>query len=153
MTMHVAFQDIYRERILRLADKIERLRPYEFDVARWLSASGGPSCIASWAVATFHGDPKTSDDIGWTAHCLLGLDLEQARALFTPRTCDIYPDIADDDFSEIDAARHRITRQWAAATLRHLAATGMVDWQYARSTLTKPRAKPQRKRIPEYLPS
>lgn len=52
------------------------------------------------------------------AQARMGLSDRQSRALFTPDTNDGLPDISYE----------RITRQHAAAVLRHLAMTGEVDW-------------------------
>jgi hypothetical protein len=163
MTMHCDFHNEQQRRMLKLADKIESLKAYEFDVSRWLTPSGAPSCIASWAVAMFYGQPTNDMNIGHVAMDVLGLDLEQGRKLFTPIWSDIYPETSgsDADYNN-DFARHDITREWAAATLRHLAVTGEVDWHFTRRFGQKyaniNKASPKgvmmpTRRVPEYISS
>lgn len=158
MSMHYwNFHNVYQRRMLKVADKIEHLKPDEFDVSRWLTPTGAPSCIASWTFAMFHGKPNHERDIAGIASMLLGLDSDKARKLFTPRCSDIYPERPEgrDGDYENDFARHDITREWAAATLRYLAATGEVDWVRNRPAPDRIRrdVPPLTARITEFITS
>lgn len=117
---------MYKERILALADHIEKLphiddieeaRPH-FTMSRYFNPCGSPSCIAGHAICMF-SDKKFEDVYDYEfseAAEVLGLDWETADKLFTP--------------SALDTGKHwpQITPKEAARTLRHLAETGEVKW-------------------------
>jgi hypothetical protein len=117
------------------------------------------SHLPAHRVASPHGRSPCFTD----SRPILGLDLEQGRKLFTPIWSDIYPETSgsDADYNN-DFARHDITREWAAATLRHLAVTGEVDWHFTRRFGQKyaniNKASPKgvmmpTRRVPEYISS
>lgn len=104
------------ERILHLADIIET-QPHTsaeaesgFSMQDYTHRCGTPSCIAGWANSVFEAVDLNSGEV---AAVILGLDFEQESSLFYPS-----------GYSE--ASKH--TPAQAARTLRHLAATGEVDW-------------------------
>jgi hypothetical protein len=115
------------ERILKLADVIEGL-PHgtvdwassigelsAFNMSEWNCGTVG--CIAGWTIKVFS---KADDSTHYTteARSLLGLSSEEAEGLFTPRCRDV------EDY-------RRVKPTQAAAVLRHLVATGEVDWSVA----------------------
>ena len=117
------------ERIEGLARHIERLRtvgpghqakeePGYFQ-GRWKHRCDTPACIAGWAIHLFGEDqvPFGMAPMGWAA-TLLGLTHRQQDALFQCRPA-LYPGGGS------PSARD------AAATLRHLARTGEVEWRRA----------------------
>ncbi|RWF44259.1 MAG: hypothetical protein EOS65_02465 [Mesorhizobium sp.] len=117
------------ERILQLADVIEKTphKPIyyhgnspapltEFNMERWHCGTIG--CIAGWTVHLFgNKGASAEDDAGMKAGELLGLSLNDADNLFCPGSGREGPRL-----SEIKPAK-------AALILRHLAATGEVNWQ------------------------
>ena len=102
-----------RERVLELADWIEKLPPEDFDMTTWRHGCQSPACIAGHAFALF--EPKLfANTIGSEysrAKSALGLNRRRAADLFTP-----------------DGLMDRTTNIQAARVLRHLAETGVVDW-------------------------
>ncbi len=113
------------DRILMLADEIEKpTRGFGFNMDWWsvngavlkgwplrepTNYCGTVCCIGGHAEAMY----GTKRDLGWTeAGRLLGLDEVKAYLLF-------YPNLGD---------YASISRSHAARVLRHLAATGLVDW-------------------------
>jgi len=123
------------DRINDLADLIEK-QPHGpslekeggFNMENYFHRCGTPSCIAGWACAmavdeygpelkakakaAYRGPHIAWSD--WLPADYLGLDRDKSFHLFAP----------DGDWS-------RITPSQAAATLRHLAKTGEVDWSVA----------------------
>lgn len=106
------------DRLLALAEEIERpSRGWGFDMSRWPYRTymggecGTPACIAGHAEAMYLCDPQDA----------LGISDLKAQVLFFP---ELY------DGPEYDT----IDRAWAARTLRHLAATGIVDWNATKET-------------------
>jgi hypothetical protein len=109
------------ERILQLADVIEKVPHVQldedaprgeldsFNMDDWHCGTAG--CIGGWAAQLF--DCATSE-----AGVALGLRCIEAMSLFTPKP------INPNDWS-------KITSLQAATVLRHLAATGIVDWSVA----------------------
>ncbi|WP_234842347.1 hypothetical protein [Sinorhizobium meliloti] len=129
-------------RLLDLASYIEQLPPdHRFDMECWLDDSYRPSCIATWALWRMLGDLPEGRKIDWLRCCpslpeaagqylcVLGDDLRQ---LFMPLCGDIMDSPPSRSTSEATIiTRHNISKEWAASTLRHLAATGKVDWKAA----------------------
>jgi hypothetical protein len=121
---------------LLLADHIEQPGG-AFRMSQWKD-DYGPCCIAAWATDTAVGrailrNASPSEICGIAKHWL-GLTQKQAELLFTPGWRDVFPDYAEpwhcvDAYQAATEARAKITRKWAAATLRHYAMTGEVDWQ------------------------
>ena len=114
-----------KERILELANLIEQQEPRTnhtptgFSMSIPFHACRTPSCIAGWA-CHLYGDDMTSDPL-YVATGLLDLEGMLADELFAP----------DNDYAAyfaIRRAHNHVTPQHAAAVLRHLAATGEVDW-------------------------
>ena len=109
------------DHILKLAEHIEQLDPSEYDQSQLEHPRcGTPACIAGHAVwlAGWWGRLPT----GFGAQIdfakdWLGLSQAERYALFSA-----HPDGLDDP----------PTAQDAAATLRHLAETGEVDWRATR---------------------
>lgn len=119
-----------KERILAVADAItsEEGRKH-FNMEHWLrhnnrsygalpsntalTSCGTTACIAGWVVHLFG---KPGDDLTTEAESLLDLSRAQAANLFIPTINKAYEDITPDE---------------AAIVLRHLAATGEVDWGIA----------------------
>ncbi|THK37668.1 hypothetical protein EHS39_13620 [Ensifer sp. MPMI2T] len=132
---HVRFTD-QQMRILGLANIIERIPDHRFNMECWLDHRYEPSCIAGWAVWEMIGARRDRSDIMRSmsipeeAARYLGVYGSAMRRLFTPIWNDLH-DGAAADYEAANDARRRISRQWAAATLRHLAATGEVDWKAA----------------------
>lgn len=111
-----------RERILALAELIEqqphtgRLSADGFCMSNYVHNCGTPSCIAGWAAWLSHRKPKQMEDsmaLFWRAQNYLDLSEDQADRLFLP-----YNYHCEDQYPPSQAA----------ATLRHLAETGKVDW-------------------------
>lgn len=122
-------QDVHRQRILLVAEVIER-QPHTpadspgsgFDMSKWVhgeSACGTPSCIWGWAEHLRTGSPEVDRDapmdpiFEW-----FGLDSDSSEmlALFTPMFKN--------------TTMYRVTPAQAAETLRRLADTGRVDWSH-----------------------
>lgn len=114
------------ERILQLADFIEKLSPERFDISLWIKAPdrfltnqqlihdcGTCACIGGWAQMLFN-DPY-EDSISHSQHAfeLLGLTELQADKLFCP------PNYSEPSLYPQD----RVVR-----TLRRLAKTGEILW-------------------------
>lgn len=111
-----------RDRILHLADMIDRLSPERFNMAFFVGKDGEElpgiaieleldcgtaGCIAGWACATYRPDRPAH---GHAAAAILELDAETARELFYPPRLSTR------------------TPYEAAAVLRSLAKTGVVAW-------------------------
>jgi len=117
-----------KERILDLADIIEndRLPLVRFDINWWARREyesphecGTIACIAGYAVAAAYGNriaKHFKTDVGGEARRILGLTVDEARELFSDGWRTLKP---------------RPTNKQAARVLRHLAATGKVDWSIA----------------------
>ena len=112
--------------ILDLADYMEALSPEKYDQAFWFHGCNTPSCIAGHCVSRKGwkkigiGVVKKGEKIGSvnkTAGDILGLEKELADRLFT----------------SLPYIEGTPTPLDAAATLRHLAETGEVDWMAART--------------------
>lgn len=115
------------ERILKLADVIEaapkqgiptsgaRKPITAFNMGSWHCGTVG--CIAGWAHQTF-GDGNYGVNICRAAEEHLDLNEHDAGELFIPATDNSLDDIVPSQ---------------AAKVLRHLAATGKVDWSVAAS--------------------
>jgi hypothetical protein len=123
-----------KERLLLLADMIENKRPpsvqpdLDFHMAMFWEAPedkgfgpedpeyhtcGTSACIAGWAVATFGSGTTNQKEIFREARVLLNLTEGQADGLFLPAD-------PDDHATKI-----------APTVMRHLVATGEVDWDIA----------------------
>ena len=139
--------DIHKEKILQLADHLETLPRYRFHLGRRLKPLSAPepnpdpyqaalyiyNCetvggIAGYACLLFvdpgrHDNPGEMPyfgmDFAGEAQHLLGLDDDQADALFMPSAKD-----------GMLAEYQDVTNQHAAITLRNLATTGRVDWSH-----------------------
>ena len=138
-------QRIHPQRINLLADTIENAGQ-GFDMREWLSLErpnhwdhqdpvgsaqncGAVACAAGWAVMLF--DPgfiytmrpinEASPSIQGRAAELLGLNSDQARALFLPAHGTTMRD-------ELMCEYEDVTPEDIAVTLRHLATTGRVRW-------------------------
>lgn len=105
------------DRINALADLIEQ-QPHTsihamdgFNMSGWTHTCGTPSCIAGWAR---HMSGQTEPSAWTIGEEWLGLTETQSDELFL---------MTDSDISFED-----VTPAHAAAVLRHLAATGTVDW-------------------------
>ncbi len=118
-----------KDRILELADRIEKMplladvrrsndsgievsAPEIFDMEHWRSRTdcGSIACVGGWATIMFGNPDKYYSDVA--SGELLGLDWSDAQMLFYPTQSTWY----------------RIAPARAAAVLRNLAATGLVDW-------------------------
>jgi hypothetical protein len=108
------------ERILHIADLIEKLEPQQFDMSDYVTENecGTVACIAGWTYLTY-GDLGGSGNPHESAENHFGLDEDRADSLFTPRSKD-----------GLNASYDDITPAHAAQTLRKLAATGEVDWSH-----------------------
>ncbi|MEJ6847492.1 hypothetical protein V3589_14890 [Sinorhizobium fredii] len=139
---HVRFTS-QQIRILGLAHLIEQLPDHLFNMECWLHEDYGPSCIAGWAVWEMVGlrhdrrDIMRSMSIPEEAARYLGVYGLGMRSLFTPVWTDLHDGPPTDDEAG-NEVRRRISKRWAAATLRHLAATGEVDWKAAKRLMRAP---------------
>ena len=124
-----------KERLLQLADFLETPEvaehfdmEYSFyignsrvsseDNAREaLHKCGTAACIGGWAVALFQPNAKVFDVRAYMAAPLLGINDEDAHALF---------------YSFVDS---RITPAQAAGVIRNFVATGYVNWIPVRTAL------------------
>lgn len=122
------------QEILALADHIEALPPEKFDMNRWC---GTAACIAGSHVAW--RDPKLFDEVSerqWLAsHHLDRIWQESARRLgFTIEIAGPIPNLTlnrDKRVPELYLRSGQPSNLQAAKVLRHLAATGKVDWSIA----------------------
>jgi len=87
---------------------------------------GTVACIAGWTHLLFDDDSRKEPFTH--AKEVLGLSYDQARQLFY---ADNHPDKVDDGWGSMQAPLDDITPEAAIRTLRHLAATGEVDWSIA----------------------
>lgn len=124
-----------KERLLQLADFLETPEvaehfnmEYSFYIGRSdvdtednareaLHKCGTAACIGGWAIALFQPNTKVSDVLAYMAAPLLGINDEDAHALFYSFT------------------NSRITPIQAAGVIRNFVATGYVDWIPVRSAL------------------
>jgi hypothetical protein len=116
------------ERILALADHIEKVGDEHFNMSAFSNRGGAPTacgstaCVAGWVIhiGLQAGEitRATLDSAGDKARGWLGIDEDQASALFYPEG---YSDNRDAWGKPYTAAR-------AGAVLRHLAETDEVDW-------------------------
>lgn len=150
------------ERIFQLATLIEPMDSKFFDLSSWRHMCGTPSCIAGHAAwLAMYKEPhekvleearKGNDFEGhygtmiarynnYDAHALaadwLGLDSYQSTVLFVPSIRNLRMGMLEPDPIPLsngvnDRAREKVSGKWAARTLRHLAATGIVDWTRVR---------------------
>jgi hypothetical protein len=132
------------DNIIKLAEVLEREETQQhFDLNNWawnahrlesfayqpydeeiLHTCGTVACVAGWAKALFA--PKSCDlpfDVGAE---VLDLEHEQSYHLFTPPTDEWALKLPPEKPYVYDA-----TARGAAKVLRHLAATGKVDWSKA----------------------
>lgn len=133
-------------RALELADYIERLPRHRFDMSVWTDKAGGPSCIAAYAC--WCADPNTErfsvTPIEHAARNCLGLSIVATQELFMPTWHQVFGNVPYDERSASsanDEARRAISPTWAAATLRHFALTGEVDWRRCRPGQTQAPAR------------
>lgn len=132
------------ENILKLAEVLESPAAEEhFDMSSWLDHNGDHdlpdeitynemikdcgtvACIAGWATVLAKGDEIVKEEnyeFGIGAD-YLDLEYTQAKHLFTP---GVFITV---DGEEVSA--YAATPKQAAKVLRHLAATGEVDWDVA----------------------
>jgi hypothetical protein len=115
-----------KERIQALADLIEK-QPHTdiadatgFNMDDYRHQCGTPACIAGWATAMADDNPAGDEPIHGSPHYratkFLDIGSEVGFHLFQPQTMSAYQ-------------WHLITPAQAAATLRHFANTGVVDWE------------------------
>ena len=116
-----------KDRILALADLIEQQPHTDEDAAEGFTMEsithdcGTPACIAGWAAWEASGRQSRDlydiyADVEGQAREFLGIGYSEADVLFYPPFPVIYA---------------TVTPTEAAATLRHLAETGRVDWSVA----------------------
>ena len=106
-------ESMNRKNLLALADFIEESETY--DQRKFISTYGTPGCIAGHACALFGIDPENLSVVD--ALCgVLGLNPSQRHALFRA-------------FPEYEVQKERPDRHDAAATLRHAANTGRIQWK------------------------
>ena len=96
-----------------------------FDMTYWIyrmeNACGTVCCIGGYVQERFASYVGPGEGLGYAgAGALLGLDPIQSCHLFDP-----YPKLDLGD----------VTPRWAARTIRHLIATGTVDWNATRHAL------------------
>ena len=124
--------DVHTDRILKLADHIEKLSDSDFGMRNWCT------CIAGHAVKQ-SGEEKNlfNLDVRFVAANLLGLSTLEATQLFCPkrhglqRRQEVVSRRAQYVFGAPNPIRDDITPKQAAKCLRHLAVTGEVDWEKA----------------------
>ena len=128
---------IHKERILQLADHLDSIPDHQFSMAHWIT--GTPyipddpddcdtvACIAGYAVILFDPQSNTNHpgEIARKAQQLLGLDDDQAQALFTPTS-------GNDNRCQLQCDYQDVTAADAADTLRTLAETERVHWNCCR---------------------
>lgn len=140
-----------KERILAVADAIERhtIPDLGFNMSTFHDSGlrdmsghgcGTVACIAGWVVALHHG-PGSMTDEGQVTPTGRDIDDEAAALLeLTPTGLDglagelFYAFRRSDRFMTLSD----ITPDRAVRTLRHLAATGEVDWDLPESDLSDP---------------
>ena len=109
---------------LALAELIERVPLEEFDMSMVTHSCGAPSCMAGWWA---YGAKYDGADKMGAAAIALNLSRIEESDLFTPGASSPGVDkLHDNCVSPYDA-----TSAQAARVLRHLAATGEVDWSVA----------------------
>jgi hypothetical protein len=100
--------------------------PLGVTVAEAIQDCGTVACIAGWAVVAFHSAEELRDvnfDLAAIAANDLGLSSYRAMEIFTPGSA---PHVV-----ECDLPVYHATPKQAAKLLRHLAATGEIDWREA----------------------
>ena len=116
------------ELVCRVADTIEGLeiggKVGHFDMCLYTHECGAPACVAGWTCFLADGDALATAYGGMIherARMLLGLDEDTADSLFTP-SCRQW----------VDAPRlYKFPPDKVALVLRHLAATGTLEWPIA----------------------
>jgi hypothetical protein len=110
------------ERILHIADLIEKLEPQQFDMNEYITENecGTVACIAGWTYLTY-GEASNIGDPHESAAIHLALDTPSGQSLFIPTSNDGLP--RSTNYANITPAH-------AAQTLRKLAETGKVDWSH-----------------------
>ena len=130
------------ERILHLANVIETLEPLHpeevieleantpdfqaidaFSMAQFYYECGTPACIAGWADFLWSADHTDDFHTGERARDILGLEEDLSHELFEPAF--VYGEV---DIGAFDYEKEFISPERAAAVLRNLANTGVVDW-------------------------
>ena len=147
------------ERINQLADdldKVQAVNPKGFNMSTWgygmiaslcnlpdynsvsfqaialddrIDYCGTAGCIAGWTTL-LHGETYHAEQPMVFARRYLELDEEMAPYLFMPNE---HEDDASDDYNAGRVIYAQINAGMAAKVLRHLAATGDVDWNQAYS--------------------
>ena len=119
-----------KENVLALAERMEGLEEYDdatnnrdnmYSQREWVFGCGSPACIAGHAAAMLGTGIVTNSNADRMAMEFLGIDWHEAHDLFDSMPNTYF----ENDPSPKDAA----------CVLRHLAATGKVDWFEA----TKPK--------------
>ncbi len=110
---------------------------------------GTPACIAGWTVAIGHDNPTSvqNNDAFDEARALLGLTLTEGVSLFMPsKSVACYYTTDPESQKHISPAR-------AAAVLRHLAYTGIIDWSIRPEERTEPAPVEARHHETEEVPA
>jgi hypothetical protein len=116
--------EVTRQRLRDLADEIERTSE-PFNMEHW------STCLAAHCLRLFGlpedvpCDPDYLDNYA-VAAATLGLDVRQRRLLMVPTKPELH-------FGSDDSVS-KISRRWAARTLRDTAETGRVSWTRNRET-------------------
>lgn len=142
-------------RLTRLADHLDSLPSAKFDLSNWFSIEPGVplpdikwdtpvtpgcqtcACIAGETLVLFAPDTVvTVPAVQHRAEELLGLTRHQSENLFVPREYDsVVDDEGDTDQPEVlpqGWLMADVTPKSAARVIRHLIATGNVDWRLLR---------------------
>ena len=118
---------INTEAILGTAAMMEAAPDRLFDMSEYgRPECGTPGCIAGWAIV--YGDRK-NEPLSYLRACtILGLNVDQADDLFVPEEEDACYRADTVTFDGASDDPRFISKDRAVAQLRHLAATGEVDW-------------------------
>lgn len=117
-----------QRRLLWLADNVEKLHPYHFDMTNW------NCCLAGHLARLLEGHDDNRNHHAMSHHAadFLRLTTAEQCKLFMPTVEEVFGDRRPTDGS---ARISKITREWAARTLRHFAYTGRIDWPATRHEL------------------
>lgn len=132
MNMHVSPRLSEKQlRLLQAADMIEKLRPNQFDMKCW------GMCIAGHVSRHMVRRDQEDSTMSSAAASWLLLTTDEEAKLFMPTMEEVYPEAlqASPPPGDIPLMPSKVSRAWAARTIRHLAYTGRVDWRATRQAV------------------
>jgi hypothetical protein len=134
MNMHVNApppMSLKQVRLLDAADYIEKLPYKQWDMGQWCT------CMAGHIEHRLTGRHSDDEHAGHVAGDWLLLTATEKWRLFMPSIFDLFPELMTGDSpGSLDGKDlSKVSRLWAARTMRHLAYTGKIDWAATRRAM------------------